>query len=161
VAETPSLPNIGFLTVLQEASGFVGGYLVTNGWGRPLEFRLSTAVQPNRVQQIIYGSTLEPYLCADVIGKTLLDKTSTPVQLLVTDRQPVLELRPLIQVPLLWLAATDNAQSQEHHPRFPQDSASIRGLLQRLDDTLDLAEPFGRIREAIGEARKLGMTGKN
>src|SRR4051812_47750949 len=50
--------NVGFLTVLHEAGGYVGGYLVTNGWGRPLEFRLSTAVQPNRVQQILYAATL-------------------------------------------------------------------------------------------------------
>src|SRR5438067_13712587 len=39
-------PHLGFLTVLPEAGGFLGGYLVTNLWGRPLEFRLSTVVQP-------------------------------------------------------------------------------------------------------------------
>ncbi|HEY1860697.1 MAG TPA: hypothetical protein VGG61_10105, partial [Gemmataceae bacterium] len=66
--------NLGFLTVVRDANGFLGGYLVTNQWGRPLEFRLSTALQPNRVQQILYGDTLEPYLCAEVIAKTLLDK---------------------------------------------------------------------------------------
>src|SRR5581483_8078339 len=38
--------HIGFLTVLHEASGYLGGYLVTNVWGRPVEFRLSSAVQP-------------------------------------------------------------------------------------------------------------------
>jgi hypothetical protein len=31
-------------------------------------------------------------------------------------------------------------------------------LIERLTETLDLAEPFVRIREAIGEARKMGMT---
>ena len=59
MAPTPAPAlNLGFLTVLNEPSGYLGGYLVTNVWGRPLEFRLSTAVQPNRVQQILYGSTL-------------------------------------------------------------------------------------------------------
>src|SRR5437879_1147063 len=33
-----SLINLGFLTVLHEANGYLGGYLVTNNWGRPLEF---------------------------------------------------------------------------------------------------------------------------
>src|SRR5437773_707729 len=42
--------TLGFLTVLHDAAGFTGGYLVTNAWGRPLEFRLTTPVQPNRVQ---------------------------------------------------------------------------------------------------------------
>ena len=97
--------NVGFLTVLQEASGYLGGYLVTNGWGRPLEFRLSTAVQPNRVQQILYAGTLEPYICADLIGKTLVDKTTAQAGLIVTDRELILDLRLRSQVPVIWLAA--------------------------------------------------------
>src|SRR5437588_8117327 len=40
--------NLGFLTIVQENGSYQGGYLVTNLWGRPLEFRLSSAVQPNR-----------------------------------------------------------------------------------------------------------------
>src|SRR4051812_23734213 len=55
---TAIVNQLGFLSVLQENGGFLGGYLVTNYWGRPVEFRLSTAVQPNRVQQILYGPTL-------------------------------------------------------------------------------------------------------
>ena len=63
-ANLPAALHIGFLTVFAEANGYLGGYLVTNSWGRPLEFRLSTAVQPNRVQQILYGTTLAEYLSA-------------------------------------------------------------------------------------------------
>src|ERR1700682_5700134 len=96
--------NLGFLTVLHETNGYLGGYLVTNQWGRPLEFRLSTAVQPNRVQQILYGETLEPYLYVEVIGKTLLEKAGVAAHLIVTDRRPVLELRPRLETPVLFLA---------------------------------------------------------
>src|SRR5437868_2975525 len=62
---TPVTLNLGFLTVLHETNGYLGGYLVTNNWGRPLEFRLSTAVQPNRIHQILYGGTLEAYICRE------------------------------------------------------------------------------------------------
>lgn len=146
--------NLGFLTVLHEASGYLGGYLVTNVWGRPLEFRLSSAVQPNRVQHILYAATLEPYICADLIGKTLVDKAAVPVQLIVTDRQSVLDLRFKIECPVLWLAELGSLSC---HPRFPEDEARMRDLLGRLDAGFDLAEPFVRIREAIGEARKMGV----
>jgi hypothetical protein len=177
----PAGLNVGFLTVLHEASGFLGGYLVTNQWGRPLEFRLSTAVQPNRVQQILYAATLEPYICADLIGKTLLDKTSVAVQLLVTDTQAALELRQRVSLPVLWLALTDVPQARgsadapsslavgpapSHrgilhcHARFAEDAAASRELLECLTGAVDLAEPFLRIREAIGEARKMGVTGR-
>jgi hypothetical protein len=170
------LINLGFLTVLHEASGYLGGYLVTNVWGRPLEFRLSSAVQPNRVQHILYAGTLEPYLCADLIGKTLVDKAAVPVQLLVTDREPVLELRHKLDCPVLWLAASDNARASTLmergaavspagpgrgpllcHLRFPDDVSLSQELLSRLGDGFDLAEPFARIREAVGEARKMGV----
>jgi hypothetical protein len=33
-------------------------------------------------------------------------------------------------------------------------------LLARIDPALDLVEPFTRIREAITEARKMGVTGR-
>jgi hypothetical protein len=175
----PAVLNVGFLTVLHEANGFVGGYLVTNQWGRPLEFRLSTAVQPNRVQQILYAGTLEPYICADLIGKTLLDKTSVPVQLIVTDSPQALDLRQRVEFPVLCLTpegptasdasssamlvgpAPSNRGTLHCHTRFPADAESSRELLNTLSGLADLAEPFARIREAIGEARKMGVTGRS
>src|SRR5262249_54733886 len=108
VSPSPAPMNLGFLTILQEATGYLGGYLATNTWGRPLEFRLSTAVPPNRVHQILYGGTLKPYICADLIGKTLVEKTSTPVQLLVTDSEPVLDLRLKVATPVVWLATAED-----------------------------------------------------
>jgi hypothetical protein len=159
---TPAL-SLGFLTVLHEANGYLGGYLVTNQWGRPLEFRLSTAVQPNRVQQILYGGTLEPYLCADLIGKTLVDKTGLPVQLVVTDTPAVLDLRLKLETPVALLppgGAAVGSQALQHHPQFPGDATAVRELLDRLGGSLDLTEPFQRIREAMGEARKMGVTSR-
>jgi hypothetical protein len=171
--------NVGFLTVLHEANGYLGGYLVTNQWGRPLEFRLSTAVQPNRVQQILYGGTLQPYICSDLIGKTLVEKTGVPVQLVVTETEAALDLRQRLEIPVAWLppsgskggpAAPDHAacvctpssgQGRVFcHPRFPADVAPVREILDRLDGVVDLAEPFTRIREAMSEARKMGVTGR-
>jgi hypothetical protein len=173
----PATLHLGFLTVLHEPTGYLGGYLVTNTWGRPLEFRLSTAVQPNRVHHILYGGTLQPYVCADLIGKALVDKTATAVQLLVTDSEPVLDLRLKVAVPVVWLAAADDPLGAALtaggacvrpagdgrgpllcHPRFPGDVPAVQELLGRLDESLDLAEPLGRIREAIAEARKMGVT---
>jgi len=165
--------DIGFLTVLHEPTGYLGGYLVVNTWGRPLEFRLSTAVQPNRVQQILYGGTLEPYICADLIGKTLVDKTGLPVQLVVTDCAMALDLRLRIDAPVVWLApagetpagfgepvrpTTKSNGAVFAHQRHPEDRPVTRELLRRLEGTLDLAEPLARIREAISEARKMGVT---
>src|SRR5262249_9238800 len=153
--------NVGFLTVAQESNGYLGGYLVTNAWGRPLEFRISSAVQPNKVQQILYASTLVPYLCGDLIGKTLVERAGDPVQLVVTTCEHALDLRHKLDVPVACLLGPDDARGAVAlpggkgtllcHPKHPGDPEAIRQLLASLDG-LDLAEPFTRIKEAVAEA---------
>jgi hypothetical protein len=167
---TAPVSNSGFLSVFQEPGGFVGGYLVTNAWGRPLEFRLSSAVQPTRVQQILYGATLPAYVYGELIGKTLLEKTATPVQWVVTDNPLALDLRLRLDLPIALLhLATDPAQPPPGlsiqpnlycHARYADDIAVIRTLLEKLGP-VDLSEPFLRIREAMGEARKMGVTNRS
>ena len=173
---TPTGPiHLGFLTVFQENGGYLGGYLVTNSWGRPLEFRLSTAVQPNKVQSILYGPSLQEYLCADLIGKTLIDKCATPIHLLVTDSIQVLPIRSRLDAPVLAVIGPDEpdipflpseriARYEREgppiyfDPRLAEDRGRIQALLERLDTGFDMREPFSRIREAMSEARKLGVT---
>ena len=46
------------------------------------------------------------------------------------------------------------------HARFPDDGPAIERLLDQVKGSLDLAEPFGRIREALAEARKMGVTNR-
>ena len=159
--------NLGFLSVFQEPSGFVGGYLVTNPWGRPLEFRLSSAVQPNKVQQILYGDTLQGYLCGEVIGKTLIDKTATRAQIVIVDNPMALDLRLRVDVPVaLWHCIADPDQAMPGlmvqsrlfcHAQFSEDVAAIRAAIEKLG-VLDFGEPFAHIREALSEARKMGVT---
>jgi hypothetical protein len=159
--------NVGFLTVVRESGGYLGGYMVTNQWGRPLEFRVSTAVQPNRVQQILYGATLEPYICGDLIGKTLVDKTGTSVQMVITDTEAALDLRQRLEIPVVWLApAASNptlttelpAWNVRGHARFPDDGRVIQEMLEAVKGTIDLTERFARLHEAMSEYRKQGVT---
>jgi hypothetical protein len=177
---TPTGPiNLGFLTVFQDGPGYLGGYLVTNTWGRPLEFRLSTAVQPNRIQHILYGSTLQEYLCADLIGKTLIDKCSTVAQVLFTDSLTVLPIRSRLQIPVAAVIRQDDpaatflpeeriarihdkraAGQLLFDARYIADSETLRELLEKIDPSMDLGEPFARIREAMAEARKMGVTSR-
>lgn len=167
--------TLGFLTLLTDSSGVLGGYLLTNSWGRPLEFRLSTAVQPNRVQQILYGPTLTEYLHAELIGKTLIEKTSAPPSLIVTDSVAALALRTKVSVPTvalrpdgLELSAADVLPLPHtrcsalllYSARHADDRPLLEALLDRIDPAVDLAEPFARIREAVNEARRMGVTNR-
>jgi hypothetical protein len=162
--------TLGFITVLQDVSGWIGGYLLTNGWGRPLEFRLTSAVQPNRVQRALYGPTLHEFVFVDLIGKTLVEKSTVAASLLITDIPLLLALRTRVQRPVVAVrnpeASPPPGAIERDHPRcrcglwFASSQApeteTIVHILDQIDPSMELSEPFSRIREAIAEARKLG-----
>jgi hypothetical protein len=66
--------------------------------------------------------------------------------------------------------AADRSLATFSHPRssvpltldlkWANDEDMARAILDRVDAALDLAEPFARIREAMGEARKMGVTSR-
>lgn len=168
--------NLGFLTIAQDNGSYVGGYLVANQWGRPLEFRLTSAIQPNKVQHILYGPSLKPYICADLLGKTLVEKTGTPVAAVITDCEAALDVRLSLPIPVAWLTLHDHPLVQKAeaaglllkcangkvlilHQQHPEDVESLRALLATTVG-LDVAEPFTRIADALAEARKLGAVSR-
>lgn len=155
--------RLGFLTAVEDAErGVVGGLLVTNRFGRPLEFQCTTPVKPNRTQQILYGPTLRPYLLTEVIGRTLLDKVSVKPHLVLTESPELLELRAQIDMPVASLvpAEADSSAMALGKQRlvFHEAHADDRELIQRqagqVPTSADLQEPFDRIREALTETIK-------
>jgi hypothetical protein len=92
---------LGFLTVRNnEESGLIGGYLILNEVGRPLEFHCTAPVKPNRAQQILFGPTLEPFLYGEQIGQTLLAKSSLEPLAVYTDVAAALAVRDFVKTPV-------------------------------------------------------------
>jgi hypothetical protein len=175
-----SEPVVGFLTVVEDAAaGLMGGYLLLNRHGRPLEFHCTAPVRPSRAQRILYGVTLEPFLFGEQIGRTLVSKGSQPPLAVCTDQAAVLALRDHVELPVTLLAAhlpggeqsiyrvdpahgtTDGLlrfhvgnQSAAVRADHADDRQLIEQRLAPLAGAWDLAEPFARIREAIDEAQR-------
>jgi len=97
---------LGFLSVLDhEPLGLVGGYLILNSVGRPLEFHCTAPIKPSRAQQILYGPTLGPYLYGEQIGQTLLAKGTARPLVVCVDTALTLEVRPFASVPVALVLA--------------------------------------------------------
>ena len=93
--------RLGFLTAMEVPnSGYVGGILVTNRFGRPSEFQCTSPVRPNRTQEILYGPTLRPFLLGELIGKTLVERVDVKPHLILTEQADLLELRNHISIPV-------------------------------------------------------------
>ncbi len=100
---TPPRPPLttGFLTVTGRAiEGLVGGYLLLNDRGRPLEFHCTAPVSANRAQEILYGSTLEGYLYGEQIAGSLIRRSRVSVATIFTDLPSVLCVRNQCEYPV-------------------------------------------------------------
>jgi hypothetical protein len=166
-----SLSSLGFLTVVEHPElGLLGGYLLLNAAGRPLEFHCTAPVKPNRAQEILYGPTLRPFLYGEQIGQTLLAKSKLTPLLVCTDSESMLAVRDHTHIPVALVANDKAAGATTGLPSsaafrlghnelllpapYAADEQAIRQHWPAQADHLDLTEPFARIREALDEAQK-------
>jgi hypothetical protein len=165
----PASPCLGFLTVLENADlGLLGGYLLLNASGRPLEFHCTAPIRPTRTQEILYGPTLRPFLFGEQIGQTLLTKSKLKPLVVCTDMEPALAVREFADFPVvLVLGATAGLVSSTSGSHFQLatnqvltaagysgDEQLIHQFWPAQSDHLNLLEPFERIREALDEAQR-------
>lgn len=158
--------RLGFLTAVEDDErGVVGGLLVTNRFGRPLEFQCTTPVKANRTQEILYGPHLRPYVLTELIGKTLIDKVGVKPHLVLTESPDLLALREHVSVPIASL--TEEAVESEttlplgrqrlrFHDGHVADRNGIAQQASLIPESADLKEPFDRVREALAETMKKG-----
>ena len=65
---------------------FMGGAMVTDAYGLPLEFRYTEPVRATKLQRILYGDVLEKYIHGDVIAGNLISRLEQkPDLFLVSD----------------------------------------------------------------------------
>jgi hypothetical protein len=154
---------IGFLTaVADESLGATGGYLLLNAAGRPLEFHCTAPVKASRVQEILYGPTLKPFLYGEQLAQTLLGKSRLKPVVVCTDCPEMMAVRELVETPVALVLAAGRAecgfplgQSRvSATPEFAGDERLIRDAWPAQAEHLDLCEPFTRIREALEEAQR-------
>jgi hypothetical protein len=162
---------LGFLTVVEnDQLGLLGGYLLLNPAGRPLEFHCTAPVKASRTQEILYGPTLRPFLYGEQIGQTLLTKSKLSPLAVCTDCPDMLAARDFTHLALLLVLGDQSlpplaelptptpfrlAKSEVlTAPHYSSDEQAIKGAWPAQADQLDLAEPFARIREALDEAQK-------
>jgi hypothetical protein len=165
-ASKPATPGFGFLTVVDQPEiGLVGGYLVLNAGGRPLEFHCTAPVKPSRTQEILYGTALQSYLYGDQIGHALVSRAKTPALIVFTDQPAAMNVRESIAAPVV-LVVDEAIDERTCLPielgffraaienRYSSDQPEVLAHWKAQGHGLDLAEPFGRIREALEETQK-------
>jgi hypothetical protein len=153
---------------------FAGGVMVVDGRGLPLDFRYTEPVQPSKVQQVLYGKSLDRHVRQDVIFKHLAGKLESKPAFVLVDDELLLGLEaaaPTVLVletrlnPLREIALVQGVSEHEFLLQVGETGSPLRikipkadsALEQKVVDTLlesarnglDPTEPFGRIRGAV------------
>ncbi|MDB5099297.1 MAG: hypothetical protein JWM80_3718 [Cyanobacteria bacterium RYN_339] len=155
-------------------NAFAGGVMVVDGRGLPLDFRYTEPVQPSKVQQVLYGKSLDRHVRQDVIFKQLAAKIDPRPALVLVDDEILLGLAAAASValvvetrltPLREVALVQTVTDQEVLLQAGETGSPLRvkiakaepggaekaaeALLEAARQGLDLTEPFNRIRGAL------------
>ena len=163
--------RLGFIAAVEvEGRGHVGGLLVTNHNGRPLEFQCTTPVKPDRTQEILYGKMLRPWLLGELIGKTLLNRVTIKPDMLFTSDPDILELRNHTSTPVACTSDyVKNASTipsdcvdldgrkLRFHEGHQTDSSFVSQQMHLIPGRADLEEPLERVQDALNETVKTVM----
>jgi len=159
---------------VDKGAGYRGGILVTDGWGKPVEFRCTAPVRPNPVQKTLYGQTLLPHIAVELIGVPLLRSIPEKPMLVVIQDAVFFDVRLHSETALvrLWrqgeqvrLQSADDQQQTnavlscatgrfqpivcEAHWKFRADSEVATPRLSEMFARWDLIEPFDRLNRAL------------
>lgn len=75
--------KLAYFVAMKEGASYLGGLLLTDTSGIPIDFRYTEPITPTRLQSVLYGKALEPHLKEEVIQKTLLKEIKTPPDLFI------------------------------------------------------------------------------
>jgi len=129
--------NLGFLTVIdQSPCGLTGGYLVLNQAGRPLEFHCTVPLQPEKIQQILYGDTLQPFLYGERIAQTLINRSKLPVFSILTNHAAVLPVQPFVVTPIIYVVGRQTNVANRETVETNDTSFNVREISEELNESL-------------------------
>jgi hypothetical protein len=129
--------KIGFLSLYETetADSYVGGILVTDENGIPLEFKCTHSIKPTGIQKSLYGDKLKPYIAITLCGVPLLNNISSKPDILFIDIPYLLGLRAEISTPTFLIRRTGetiNLQTQEKEiekHRIESESGQFQAII--------------------------------
>ena len=169
--------RLAYFVAIREGTSYLGGLLMTNSQGIPMDFRYTEPITPTKLQSVLYGKALEPHLREEVIQKALLKEIKTPPHMMFVEMSdlvgvfgaeakfPVLSVQRTQEPSLVDTGASTRLSSRELLVQLGEGGSPLRvlfaqGMNQEDQDLalskliqagyqMDLAEPMDRVLEAL------------
>ncbi len=166
---------IGFFSVesTKDNKGYVGAILIIDDKGIPQEFRVTEAIKPTIIQKQLYGKSLNEFIGVTLCGKPLYDIIRVKPGLLVVNQNEHVGLGDEVDCFLMCVKSIDdplvindiaekktskilpkNKEFNTLSSAFPRSYDEEKKnecikLVTKFTNTIDLLEPFERIKVAI------------
>lgn len=160
---------IGYFKIYIENEKYIGGIMITDNRGIPLEFKYTEPVEPTKIQKVLYGDVLEKYLREEVIMTNLISKVEKKPILYFVDNDENLYLDNISVEEVILIKSTQlNAlkevdtfqhlkddeyviqlKSTKHPVRVKTEEEGILDKIISLKMECDISEPLNRIEEAL------------
>lgn len=143
--------TIGFIgiEVNPKNSDTVGGFLITDNTGVPVEFLLTKAVRPTPAQKILYGKRLGSYLSVDLCARQLVDDVKTRPGIIFVENEALLGLHRFTDIPILWLQTPTELGKTSERPSVtpPAQHPEYAEVIDLMSLDSDMIDAFQRIEE--------------
>ncbi|ABR31276.1 hypothetical protein SU69_07240 [Thermosipho melanesiensis] len=140
---------IGYFSVRKINEKYLGGILIIDERGIPIEFKYTEPITPTGLQKIIYGSSLEEYLSVEIIGKTLIEKIENKPEIIFVN-DPSLTFKE--NIVLIIEINTSSSETIEINNRFFKITPfndTIKGKILEISEKIEITEPFSRLEKAL------------
>jgi hypothetical protein len=167
------LLTIGFLGIhrFEDGAAIRGGMLVTDTTMKPVEFRVTAPVRPEKFQKILYGDILDEHISVELIGLPILNALQQKPNLILVRDQLFLGMNAKQEIPAVLALKEDeplfkkgastqtlNSPDSSHPPvkiyvsdQFESQLEEIAQQLQPIFQCRNLMEPFDRLEKACAD----------
>jgi len=163
----------GYLvTRVFEGPSYLGGILVVDKKGIPIEFKYVEPIRPSRLQTVLYGNTIDRYIRIESVGIPLIESLEHKPAILFIREEPFTEESkwpfPIISIsryrgtPLGNIGDTKEIEEDyiiqmDTNPpirvklekRYKERFSEMVPILLEIGQNFDIMEPFSRLEEAF------------
>lgn len=165
---------LGYITTrVFEGPTYLGGILIVDKKGIPVEFKYVEPIRPSKLQTLLYGNTMDRYIRVESVGAPLVDAVERKPAILFIREEPFLEESkwsfPIISISrykgevLSNLGDFKELEMGEYivkidanlplriklDKKYRERLQELIPLLIEIGQNFDIMEPFTRLEEAI------------
>jgi hypothetical protein len=152
--------KLAYFVAMKEGASYLGGLLLTDASGIPLDFRYTEPITPTRLQSVLYGKALEPHLKEEVIQRTLLKELKSAPDLFILpladmaggwngdSKCPALALQKTQESPMARVGETFRVSPREVLVQGAEGAAPLRVVFAQAVELADQEQAVQKVLEA-------------